>query len=256
MGAQDAHTVALPSDVPAMTDEHHDVDVPELVARAKAGDRDAIERLVRRYWGKMNRQLARRVAPLRGPGARPDREDLLQDAWIRMVEPGGALDAYDPAQGSCERFLWLVLERTWADRQRRRQSLKRSGERLHVTDPGGHEASMEDRGTPGPESMVEHRQHLQAILKCLKALLSPRDGLLFRLVFLDQERVVDAARALGMSAPRAYKRLHRIRRRARDCRERIEREAGAVGNSQDGRPAERRPQADRPGAPGEEGLMG
>lgn len=67
---------------------------PELVARIRRGEPDAIRVLVERYSGRLYRYLVRFLGPSE-TDPRALAEDILQDTWLRVVE---RLEGYDSRQ--------------------------------------------------------------------------------------------------------------------------------------------------------------
>lgn len=119
-----------------------EVEDRELVARARAGDAGAFERLVRRH---LNGAYAVALARLRDPN---DAEDVTQDAFIRALERLD--DCRDPSRFAA----WLhQIVRNRASNYRRDEGLRRGppltvvSDVAHGDDPARntHRAMLRDR---------------------------------------------------------------------------------------------------------------
>lgn len=185
---------------------------PELLAALKNRNDQAISSLVKRFWSPMRSFVAARFPSL--PQAELD--DVLQDTWIRLVGPEGAIDRFDPSRGSFESYLFLLLRRTAIDRLRGRAVREQKSEAI---EPESEHELTEAQPTRSPEQEVMGRSVLQAILGCLKGNLAERDWLIFRLRFQEEAEVEYIAQVSGATPKRVYKRLEVIAEQAQACRE-------------------------------------
>lgn len=185
---------------------------PELLQGLRTRDDRSISSLVKRFWGPMRSFVGARFPSL--PGAEVD--DVLQDTWIRLIGPDGAIDRFDASRGSFEAYLFLILRRTAIDRLRGRSGREHAHEAL---EPDHAHASLEDTSTRSPEADVMGRSVLQAILDCMQGGLVERDWLIFRLRYQEEADVDYIAQISGATPKRVYKRLEVIADQAQHCRE-------------------------------------
>lgn len=143
----------------------------------------------------LERDRARFVAFLRRRVG-DDAEDLYQQSLLRAVERRDEL--HDPA--SPAPWFWRVLRNAVADHHTARVALDARHAVLRAAEPA----------TPHEEA---------ASCACALGLLprlKPEYAEILRRVDLDDERTVDVARDLGISADNAAVRLHRARKALRD----------------------------------------
>jgi RNA polymerase sigma factor (sigma-70 family) len=129
-------------------------------------------------------------------GSRADAEDLLQIAMLRVVTKGHAVRSKDRI------ILWFyrVLRNLVVDRHRRRAAAARALRRLERT-----VSVLQD------QDETLWRQVCSCVSRILVT-LRPEYTEILRRVELDEQPVVEAARALGISANNASVRLFRARR--------------------------------------------
>jgi RNA polymerase sigma-70 factor (ECF subfamily) len=163
----------------------------ELVARLRAGDRDAFGALVDLHLAHAL-SLAFRV--LRH---REDAEDLAQDAFLAALEHIDAFDARRP--------FWPWLSRIIVNR-----GLDVAAARaVRVTEPLPEELPDD---TASPAAILERREILARFRHEL-ALLPPRQQLIIQLVELDGYTVAEIAELLSSSPSTVRWHLHTGRRR-------------------------------------------
>ena len=129
-------------------------------------------------------------------GSRDDAEEILQSAFVKTLEKGGAI-----RQGeSVVAWFYRLLRNALADHWRTRAADRRAVEGLARRTP-------EEADTPDPA--LE-----DAVCTCVKGLvplLKPEYAALIGRVDLGDEEVGAAGRALGLTAGNARVRLHRAR---------------------------------------------
>jgi RNA polymerase sigma-70 factor (ECF subfamily) len=166
-----------------------------LVARARSGDRDAFERLVRRHL-----RVAHAVAPRHVANA-ADADDVVQDAFLKALQR--LEDCRDP-----EHFrAWLLtIVRNRAHNVRAREHV-RDADSLDVVDPAS--------DAPDPSRRVEDRELREEVEVAMRALTD-----LQRNVFVlhDMEGLDHGEVAGHLSISRASSRfnLHVARKALRD----------------------------------------
>jgi len=193
--------------------------VPQLVARAAAGDQDAVSELLERYRARLRRMVALRLDPrLQG---RVDASDVIQEGYVDALS---RLDGYirDP---SVPFYIWL----RFLVGQRVREQHRR-----HLGTPGrdvGREVSIYRGTMPGASSgalaarllgkltspsnaaiRAERKVRLQAALNSM----DPLDREVLVLRHYEQMTNGDAAAALGLDKSAASKRYTRALQRLKE----------------------------------------
>jgi RNA polymerase sigma-70 factor (ECF subfamily) len=165
----------------------HANDPRRLLERARGGDREAFEELVRRHRGRLEAVIRYRVkAPLR---ARVELEDLVQESLLRALRGIGRFEGDDE-----EAFArWLsaigvnvVLEAaSWCGRD----------PRVPLDDELGGIAADE----APPERALRREERFERLEDALRS-LSPDHRRVLLLVRVDGLSVAEAARRMGRSA--------------------------------------------------------
>ncbi|HEY2155737.1 MAG TPA: sigma-70 family RNA polymerase sigma factor [Isosphaeraceae bacterium] len=186
--------------------------VPDLVARVAAGDREAIVELLARYRARLRRMVALRLDPrLRG---RVDASDVIQEGYLDAIR---RLEEYirDP---SVSFYIWLrfMVGQRVAEHHRR-----------HPSRPGrdvGREVSIYRGAMPGASTGALAARLLgkltspsQAAIRAERKLqlqealnrMDPIDREILVLRHYEQVSNVDAAAALGLEKAAASKRYTR-----------------------------------------------
>ncbi len=193
--------------------------VPDLVARAAAGDRTAIVTLLERYRGRLRRMVAIRLDPrLRG---RVDASDIIQDGYLDAMK---RLEEFvrDP---SVPFYIWLrFLVGQQVQEQHRR----------HLVRPGrdaGREVSIYRGAMPGASTGVlaarllgnlttpsEAAQRAERGIRLEEALsrMDPLDREVLVLRHYEQMTNGHAAAALGLTESAASKRYTRALQRLKE----------------------------------------
>jgi RNA polymerase sigma-70 factor (ECF subfamily) len=188
-------------------------DTRELVARAIARDRRAIDALVAMLAPVVHVRVARtleRSARCGRRDVRQDVEDLVQEVFSALFANGGrVLQAWDPERGaSLINFVGLVAEHHVA-------SILRSSRRQ----PWGREIASSDTleiASPvSPEGPVASRQLFARVLDRLRGEVSPRGLELFYALVVHEEPLDAVCARFAMSADSVYAWRSRLLKRAR-----------------------------------------
>ena len=172
-----------------------------LVVEARAGNRRALEELVRLF----HPRLMRLAAGLLGPG--PATEDVVQEAWLGIVQGIGRLQ--DP-----ERFRSWAFQvaankcRDWI----RRRSRERQGIERFRTEP----APAAESPTEASDAPAWGHGTVRAAL----AELPSGHRAAMELYYLEELSVADIARTLGIAPGTVKSRLFHARRNCRLAMER------------------------------------
>jgi RNA polymerase sigma-70 factor, ECF subfamily len=170
-----------------------------LVARAKAGEPQAFDALVRRYRKRIF------ALALHLSGSESEADDIVQDVFIR------AYRALDQFEGRSEFFTWvyrLTLNRAF---DARRARARRSESSIDEADPRI-ERSIQVDAPDDPRRAAELRQTYARVLRALDA-LPPEMSATVVLVTLQGLSNAEAAVVLGCSRGTIGWRLHEGRRR-------------------------------------------
>lgn len=153
---------------------------PEVVARLVANHRE--------FLGFLESRVRDRTVA----------EDLLQAAFVKALERGGAIRDGESAIA----WFYRLLRNALVDHWRR----------------AGREAKVIERGPAGADAAAEDRELHDAVCACFVRLLptlKPAYADLLRRVDLDGRPVNEVATALGITANNASVRLHRARQALR-----------------------------------------
>ena len=165
-----------------------------LARRVQAGDRDALERLVRRY-----------VRPVQAVAASflsepSEIEDAAQEAFLRAL---GAIDRYDPSRPFAP---WLYqIARNVARNQIGARAI-RSTEPLSLHQP--------EAGEAAPDLAAERRE-MRARLERELARLPEQRRTAFRLVEVEGIAAAETGRIMGISPGTVRSHVHHARRHLR-----------------------------------------
>jgi len=156
-------------------------ELSRLAARARTGDRAALDRLLRAASPDLLRVCVRLL------GERQDGLDALQEAFLRICR---ALPGYDPRRPA-RPFLVRIAVRAAQDRRRKRAA-RRHLRAVPVDEVPG---ELIDR-SPDPEQTLGAARLSASITEAL-AVLAPRERDAFVLRELEQLETADVARILG-----------------------------------------------------------
>jgi RNA polymerase sigma-70 factor (ECF subfamily) len=179
---------------PSETDE-------QLVARVRAGDREAFETLYRRYFPRIFRFVQRRM------GARFDVEETVQEIFIATFS---SLDAF---RGDAPFGAWMfgLSRRTIANRfkRKRAETVPWSDSDTALADAVS-EAHGE-RGAADPHAAYERSERI-AQMEAAARQLSPSQWEYFRLHHLEDVSIEDIARRAQCSRDAVKSHLYRARK--------------------------------------------
>ncbi len=176
-----------------MPDSSADVLTPDeaLLARARRGDRDALEELLRGHWPVAFR-VARRLL-----GRDDDAQDAVQDAMLKLVVHWGEFD------GRCGFRTWLlrIVTNAALDLGRKRGRQERFGGSFEVDEPATEEDPLREL----------KRQDLRRALDDALAQLSPTIRATFVLFAEAGLSYKEVAEALGVPTGTVMSRLYYAR---------------------------------------------
>lgn len=158
-----------------------------LIRRAQAGDRDALDRLVRRYYEKIYAYCSRHV------GEKQAAEDLCQDTFVSMLEHIEDYRHYDKFQN----YLYVVAGNKCRDFYRRKKPLCC--------------AEVPEQPTAGSEEELLMRELVRKLPEEL------REAVMLR--FYQELKYSDIAKILGISASLAK---YRVKKAVACLREELE----------------------------------
>lgn len=166
----------------------------ELLAAARAGDRQALEALLSRVQPQVYR-FGRRMC-----GDPQDAEDVLQETLLALARGVREL------RGTSSLSTWLyTVARRFCLKKRRRRAMAPGGEAAELPDPAA-----------GSEESLAGKEVAQALERAIRALPPPHREVL---VLRDVEGLSapEVAEILGISAQAVKSRLHRARVAVRDA---------------------------------------
>jgi len=174
-------------------DATHELGEAELVARVCARDAAAFDELVRRY---LRRAFAVAYHVMQH---REDAEDLVQDAFIAVLEQ---IDRYDAERPFAPWFFRILVNRGLNARKSRR---------VRQTDeiPDG------TAGAGASPAALAERAELEGRLRAAVDALPARHGLVVRLVELEGFSTAEVAQMLDLSASTIRWYVHEARQRLR-----------------------------------------
>jgi len=179
--------------------------------RARSGDRQALETLIRQQWPRVHRIVQAEV------GDRSAADDLTQEAFARVLPRLGQLSG----DASLRAYLDQVARNLVRDRWRRGRHDDRS--------PGGGQNPLHDRPSeePGPEAQVLASLDGEAVRTALGRLPAHHREVL-RLRLTQGMTSPEVAAVLGRSAPAVRQLLHRALEQLRAEYEDLTGEAGST----------------------------
>src|SRR6201993_1462039 len=176
-----------------------------LVNRARAGDMEAYEKLVRQY----DRQVFRIAQHI--TQNREDAEDVVQDAFLKAYEK------LDQFQGNSKFYTWLV--RIAVNESLMRLRKRRTGRMVSidedvVTEDGSVPRDLAD-WAPDPEQNYTQSELQRILEKTIKG-LPPGFRVVFELRDVQGLSTEETAEALNLSIPAVKSRLLRARLQLRE----------------------------------------
>jgi RNA polymerase sigma factor (sigma-70 family) len=188
----------------------------EEVRSALAGDREALDRLVKALRPVIQARVARsllrhRYGAARSRDVHQEVEDLTQEVFLHLfADQGRVLRTWEPELGlTLASFVGLIAERRTA-------SVLRSGRRSPWRDEPSLPADL-DRAVEesGPEEIAASREQLEQLLRRLTEELSPLGRRLFDLLFVRELALDEIVARTGLKPDAVYAWRSRLRRLAR-----------------------------------------
>jgi RNA polymerase sigma-70 factor (ECF subfamily) len=186
------------------------------VRAAIAGDARELRALLVRLTPVIQARVARvliRFGRSRGRDARQEVEDLTQDVFVALFDrEGRVLQSWDPARAmSLENFVGLVAEH-------RAINILKSGKRSPFTEDATSPESIDL--AMGSHDQVERpvaaRDVLSKVIERLRAELTPKGFMVFRLLVIEQKEPQEVCAQLGMTIDAVYAWRSRLAARIRE----------------------------------------
>jgi RNA polymerase sigma-70 factor, ECF subfamily len=176
-----------------------------LVARAREGDVQAFEKLVKQY----DRQVFRIAQHI--TQNREDAEDVVQDAFLKAYEK------LDQFQGNSKFYTWLV--RIAVNESLMRLRRRRTGKMVSIdedveTEEGSMPRDLAD-WSPDPEQLYGQSELSEILRKTIQG-LPPGFRIVFVLRDVEGLSTEETAETLGLSVPAVKSRLLRARLQLRE----------------------------------------
>ena len=172
----------------------------QLVSAAQSGDQRAFAELCQRYIPSLKRRIRRIV------GNREDAEDILQDTLLSAYEHLAGFRA----KSTFKTWMMTIAINNSLMLMRKRRNHPETGLTYVTTD--GKEAEIPEASDPlpNPEEAYAKQQTSQRVAQAVK-MLRPGFRQVVEWYHQDQVRLVDAAKAIGITASAAKSRLMRAR---------------------------------------------
>jgi RNA polymerase sigma factor (sigma-70 family) len=187
---------------------------PELIRLTLAGDRSAARTLLLELYPLVQARVARVLWRSRSGSDRNVQQevaDMTQDVFRALFdESGRALRAWDPDRGlSLPNFVGLLAERHVI-------GVLRSDRRSPWTEDPTLDTTLDHHPASGgdPEPVVRSRELLELLLDRLRLSLSPLGYQMFRLIYVEERSVEEAAQAMNLTTDAVYAWRSRIRKLA------------------------------------------
>jgi len=201
----------------------------DLVKRALAGDRAAIEALVVELSPVVQARVAAALYRC-GRSSRQELEDLTQEILMDLFTgEGRVLASWEPERGmSLASFVGLVAQRQVYSRLRSR---RRGPFTQEPTDPGALDASL-SASAPGqtPEEPFAAREMLRLVFERLHAELSPKALEMFYRLYVWQQEPELIARETGSKLDAIYQWRSRLKKEVIELETSLLRQRGAAPN--------------------------
>ena len=175
-------------------------DDTRLVERARAGDRNAFDELVRLHADRLYAVL------LRFTGNPEDAEEAMQEAFVRAWR---RLEAFE---GRSQFFTWLY--RIGMNETKRRAERRPPPGRTVSTEVQAIDEVRDER--PGPEDAAEQRELRRALEQAIQA-LEPKYRMALVLRDIEGLSTAEAAEAMELKEAAFKSRLHRARLAVREA---------------------------------------
>jgi RNA polymerase sigma-70 factor, ECF subfamily len=177
----------------------------DLVAKVRAGDDAAYDKLVRKYERQVFR-IAQHITQ-----NREDAEDVMQDAFVK------AFEKLDQFQGNSKFYTWLV--RIAVNESLMRLRKRRTGKMVSMDEDVQTEEGSVPRDfadwAPNPEDNYSQAELAEILRKTIQG-LPPGFRVVFVLRDVDGLSTEETAETLGLSIPAVKSRLLRARLQLRE----------------------------------------
>lgn len=205
----------------------------DLIARALAGSRDAVEQLVSLLTPVIRARAARvLVRGARGRDVRASVDDVAQQVLLALfADHGKLLRSWDPARGmSLRQFVGLIAERQTLSLARSQRA------NPHFEQPTQPETlEKELPRSLDPESELAARELFHEIALRLRAELSPYGFQMFQQLFVEEKSPEQLSTELAMSTDAVYAWRSRLVRQVRSIAEKISSESARTLRTHGGR---------------------
>lgn len=202
--------------VPGVAMRADEEETPDLLDRAREGDREALGRLLDRQRPRLARMIALRLDPRLG--RRLDVSDVIQEVQLRATRRRAEL----PRESGVPFYLWLraLAAQTLVDLHRRHLIARGRDVRREAEPPPAAFGAVSSQALAGeiagtataPDLAAGRAEHRQRVWIALDA-LEPLDREVLALRHFEQLSNAETARALGIGPSAASKRYVRALRR-------------------------------------------
>lgn len=193
----------------------------EVLARALAGDRAALDALLQKLAPIVQARAARILARRRGSSGRDARQelfDMVQEVFLSLLDDDAkALRSWQKERGlSLENFVGLIAERQVA-------SIMRTGKRSPWKDEPTEGEALELRAGSAEShaDAVASRELVLAMVDRLREELTPRMLHVFYALWVHEVSVPQLCEETGMTPEAVYMARNRIAKRARAIAEEL-----------------------------------
>ena len=169
----------------------------------QAGSEAAFDSLVEAYSGTVYGLLTRFLGPS------PDREDLVQEVFLRVIR---ARERYQPTARFTTWLYRIVFNLAVNRTQRKRTELSLDGA---LEGEDGRKLDLKDQG-PGPSSGLERSDATQAVRRAIAA-LPEKQRIALILAKYEEQPYAEIARVLGSSEKAIKSLVHRARENLREA---------------------------------------
>lgn len=188
-----------------MTDPPRDDLGADLMTAWQAGDEAAFERLVEAYSGRVFALVTRFL------GRHPQREDLVQEVFLRVVR---SRDRYEPTARFTTWLYRIVFNLAVNETQRGGGRAETSLDDGPRGEDGPGSRDVADEGEPGPSAEMERDDVVLAVRAAIEA-LPEQQRMALVLAKYEEMPYVEIGRVLGVSEKAIKSLVHRARENLR-----------------------------------------
>jgi RNA polymerase sigma-70 factor (ECF subfamily) len=189
-----------------MADDYTEDPGVQLMLAYQAGDEAAFDRLVERYSGQVWALLTRFLGP------RSNREDLVQDVFVRVI---GARERYQPTARFSTWLYRIVFNMAVNETQRLRDRRLVSLDRPVGPEGSGGLAELLEGGEEGPSAELEREDVVGAVRRAIEALPETQRAALILAKYHDTP-YAEIAEIVGSSEKAIKSLIHRARESLRE----------------------------------------